>query len=171
MNVNTAFNDLNSSKIFKEWKKQFPSSYISHFYGSLDQQFTVGTWEVGYYIPEHDKIAIFVVSNPIEMKPESEVFKETKTIEELDFSHVTVSQQDALKKYEEVKNEKYSAEHLLKGFVILQKFKTHLMWNISYVTQSLKILNIKIDAVNSNVISEDLVTVVEQKSGTAPKTL
>jgi hypothetical protein len=163
MDYGHAYRELTASKLFRQWQKEHPRAYLSHFYSSLSNDFSTGTWEIGFYHPDHDKITVFVIADNIEMKPESEVFKSQGTVEELDIQRVAIGQQDALAIVQHIHAEKYPNEHLLKGFLILQQFHHQLMWNISFVTQRMTILNVKIDAITGSIIADNVLTVVEQK--------
>lgn len=159
------YQQLTSSKELKNWKKNNPQTYLSHFYCQLDSSFKQkSAWEIGFYNKEHDKITIFIIGKKITIKPEEEVFKKQGTVEELDLEKVKIDSQQALEIFQKTKQEHYSQEILLNGFLILQKFQNETLWNISFATKSLSILNIKIDAVDKKVISHQLVNFIEKKA-------
>lgn len=161
-----AYQKLTGSKEFQNWKKNNPQTYLSHFYCRLDPSFKQKSlWEIGFYSKKHDKIAIFTVNNKIKLKPEEEVFKKQGTVEELVLEKVKTSHQQALKSFQEIKQEHYPREILLNGFLILQHFQNKLLWNISFATGSFNILNVKISAVNKEIISHQLINFIQSKAG------
>lgn len=158
------YQKLTASKEFKNWKKG--KAYLSHFYCQLDSSFRQKSpWEIGFYNKEHDKITIFVVNNEVTIKPEEKVFKKQGTVEELDLEKVKMDSQQALEIFRKVKEKNYSQEILLNGFLILQKFQNKTMWNISFATKSMNILNVKIDANNKKIISHQLLNFIEKQAG------
>ena len=86
-------------------------------------------------------------------------------LERLELEKVTLTFEQALEEFNKIKKEKYSNEILLNGFVILQKFQDKIMWNISYATKSLQILNVKIDATNKEIISDQMINFIQQNAG------
>lgn len=160
------YQQLIDSEEFLNWKKENSQAYLSHFYCQLDSSFKQKSpWEIGFYNKEHDKITIFVVDKEIEIKPEEKVFKKQEAVEELDLEKVKIDFQQALEIFQKTKQEHYPKEILLNGFLILQKFQNETLWNISFASQSLNILNIKIDAENKKIISHQLVNFIESKAG------
>lgn len=159
------YQNLTWSKTFQSWKKSNSGSYLSHFYCQLDTSFKqISPWEIGFYNKKHDKITIFTVNKEIGLKPEEEVFKKQGAVEKLDLGRVKIDSQQALRIFQQTKQEHYSQEILLNGFLILQKFQNKTLWNISFATKSLNILNIKIDAFNKKAISHQLINFIERKA-------
>jgi len=165
MNPLDAYRELTISQLFQEWKKEHSRTYLSHFYCQLDTDFKQkSVWDIGFYDPKTDKIAVFRIESLITLLPEEEAFKKKGIVEELDLSQVKTSFSQALETFQHTKDEHHSKELLLNGFLILQKFQDKVMWNISFATRSLSILNIKVDAANQQVISHQLVNFIDQNA-------
>lgn len=165
MTYSNTYQTLTQSNKFKTWKKSHPDCYLTHFYCQLDNSFKqTAPWEIGFYNKEKDKITTFVINKKITIKPEEKVFKKEGTVEELDLKKVKINSQQALETFKKIKQENYPQEILLNGFLILQNFQNKLMWNISFATKSMQILNVKVDATNEKIISEQLISFVERKA-------
>lgn len=160
------YQKLVTSTEFKSWQKTHPQSYLSHFYCRLDRSFTpLPPWEIGFYSPKNDKITVFQITEKISLKPEEEVFKDCPTIEKLDRKLVKTGFPPVLEIFQKIKREHYPHEILFSGFLILQNFQHQTIWNISYITRSFQILNVKINAVNKKVLSHQLINFIEKKAG------
>ena len=66
---------LEQSSIFLDWKKDNPKAYLANAFMMMDPA-VVAEWQVGYYVPDTDRITTFGVGDKITKNPESEVFKE-----------------------------------------------------------------------------------------------
>jgi hypothetical protein len=159
------YQKLTSSKEFQDWKKNNSETYLSHFYCQLDSSFKQKSpWEIGFYNKKHDKITIFIIDETVTLKPEEEVFKKEGTVEKLDLEKVKIDSQNVLEIFQKTKQELYSPEVLLNGFLILQNFQDKTLWNISFATKSLSILNVKINAASKKVVSHQLINFIEKKT-------
>jgi len=165
MSFGEAYNKLKNTSLFKEWKEKNPDCYLAHFYVVLGNDFSLkNDWEIGFYDVKEDRIFVFVVGDGVELKPQEDVFKKEGKVEELELGKVKVELEKALDLFKEKKKEKYDSELLLNGFLILQKWEGKLMWNISFASKSMGILNIKIDAEKGEIISDQMVNFMEGKA-------
>ena len=160
------YQNLKESPIFQTWQQQHPKDFLTHFYLQLDPEFKlVGNWEIGFADPSTDKITVFVVGEQITQKPEEEAFKKPDAkVEALGLERVKVDFAEALEIFKKIKAEKHAHQLLLNGFIILQTFQGKTMWNFSYATRSMNILNIKINTETKELISEQLINFMEQKA-------
>ena len=151
------YNKLTSSQIFKAWKENNPKDYLcSYVLINNIPQFD-------FYNPKIDKITSFIINKEIEIKKEQNIFKSSKDkIKELKIDKIKTT----LKQAEETINnlEQYKNETFNKKIIILQNIKIPL-WNISLITDTFNILNIKINAINGNIISEKYESLLNFKVG------
>ena len=159
------FQQLKESQIFQDWQRNNQDNYLVHFYIQVDNSFKpTADWEIGFYNSDKDKITIFVVGPEISIKPEEDAFKKQGKVDKLDLEKVKVSFEEANEEFKKIKEEKYSAEVMLNGFIILQNFRDKLMWNISFALKSMNILNVKINAENKELISDQAINFLEKKA-------
>ena len=159
---------LQKDSLFQDWKKQHKTSFLSHFFCSVNNEFKAKTnWEIGYYNPESVKMVVFTASqeNQFEIKPEDDVFKkQDESVEELKFEEVRTSVDKASSVFKEKLPEYFPKEDLGDGFLVLQTFKGKTFWNMSFITKSLKFVNMKLDVKDCSVVSHETINLVEGDS-------
>lgn len=135
-----------SSDIFKGLKKDL---YLCGCFAIDDE------WQYDFYDKKSKRITSFKVDDKVRLlEEESKIFQKEKVdLEKLDLSGVKIDFPEALLKVDEIKKKKADAEAINKKIIILQCVKIPL-WNISYLTSSFNILNVKINATNGEIISE-----------------
>jgi len=153
------------SSEYESWKKKHPDSYLSHFFCALSSAMEQkSSWEIGFYYPKHKKITIFVVGDDVMVKPEDKVFqKEKQEVEELLFDDKLISLDKAKDLFKENVKKLFPKENGGDGFIVLQSLLEKTLWNFTFITKSLKFINLKIDASSGEVVSHDLVEVVQRK--------
>ncbi|MFC1728012.1 hypothetical protein ACFLZ7_00940 [Nanoarchaeota archaeon] len=152
---------LENSDVFKSWKSENEKAHLSHVFVLLDE-LNKSECQIGYYNPDTEKITTFVVGDEIIQNPAEEVFKEQKNIvKEVKLDKVKTDVEDALKTADDLQKEKYKTEIPIKRIIILQNLEVGQVWNITYVTQSMQTLNIKIDSETGEIKSDKLVSLLE----------
>ena len=137
--------ELKDNEKFKQFKEKNALAYNTSFFLIDNQLFAY------FYDTNSDKITSFTKQNKEIISQEDDVFrKEKHEIKELDLNKVEID----LEKVEEVIKEKYQDEATKKIF-ILQQIESPI-WNITYLTTKLDILNVKIDAISGEIIEETI---------------
>ncbi|PIN79403.1 hypothetical protein COV16_04400 [Candidatus Woesearchaeota archaeon CG10_big_fil_rev_8_21_14_0_10_34_8] len=151
MDLAKKLNTLESSSIFKEWEKEHPDAYMVHFFfmTGLDVQ-------IGYYEESTDTITAFNMADKITKNPQSEVFKENNVVDKLDLNLVKISFEEVMDKAVALQKEKYNADTPTKDIVILQMINNKAVYNITFVTQTFKLINVRINAEDGELISESI---------------
>jgi len=156
--IKDSIKKLQSSNEFKKYKKDFYLSSCFLIYDQIEN----AKWQLDFYNKNTKEIICFTISDKIEVKTPQEIFqKEKKDLEELKLDLIKTGFKKTLEIIEKLRKEKYSHETPTKTIVILQNTKP--VWNITYLTASFKILNVKIDATNGEIIEEKLESVMEFK--------
>ena len=114
-------------------------------------------WQLGYYNPSNDTLTSFTVNDKVIQNPDAEIFKNKTKVQKLDVDKVKINLDEALSKSEKLQKEKYSVHDPLKKIVILQNLDMGQVWNITYVTQTFKTLNIKINSETGEIVKYDLI--------------
>lgn len=157
---------LQASPIFKNWQSKHLQAFLSHLFCRIDAQGQLqSSWEIGYFLPELEKIAIFVQeTEQFSLKPEDDVFKQPDAaVEELQLDAVNLSFLDAVQRWKEELPKAFPKEQAGNGFVILQTFQQQTIWNFSVLAASLQFLNMKIDAVDGTRLVATALQVVSQE--------
>ncbi len=137
--------ELEESKVFQDFKKTNPLAYNSSI-SKIQNQL-----QIDYYDPNKDKITSFTKQGEEIILQESEVFRKEKIkIPELQINKVKIT----LEEIEKIISEKYQEIPTKKIFILQQT--EFPIWNITYLTQSLNILNIKINAISGEIIEEKI---------------
>ncbi len=160
------YQKLEEDEIFTQWKKTHSKGYLSHFFCPIDPNFLLlGPWDLGMYDPNDGKITVFThLQNGFEIKPADDVFKkESAKVEALDLRKVKTAFEQADQLFQEKKSELFPKEIFGNGFIILQNFENKLMWNVTFITRTLKFANVKISAVELKVLDHSLINFVEKK--------
>ena len=159
--------ELQKDKEFKKWKKEHSDSFLSHFFCPIHNNGeAASSWEIGFILPANERIVIFVKeSSSFTIKMEDDIFKEPNSrLETLNLKKVKVEYSDAFNLLKEELPKLFPKEAFNDGFVILQSLNNLILWNFSFVTQSLKFVNVKIDAVAGKISDSQLVSVMDNQA-------
>lgn len=150
--VKDIINELEKRKEFIDWRKLHKASFLAHVFVLLDEQ-NKDIFQLGFYNPENKKMSTFIMSKTnVEFIADQDIVESGNEIKELSVSKCNISIDDALAAGRKVKDEFYKNEFVLKHFFIIQEFEGVPIYNITYFTQSLKAVNIKISAVDNRVL-------------------
>lgn len=149
-----AVRKLQKDKSFRDFKKVNSDAYLSSCVVIIDGK-KVGDWEIDYYQPKKHKITTFVLGKNVQCKGEDDVFqKEKSDVDELKLDDVKVSFEGMLKSVEGYRKKHYAGDYPNKVIVVLQKLGDKAIWNVTHLTSTLKIWNIKLDAKDGKVVEE-----------------
>ncbi len=142
---------VTASAVFQEFIKTAPKSYLASFF-KMDND---APWQIDFYNPLNDTMTSFLYGNEIRLlQRESKIFKDPgATVEELKISQVKVPLKKALQILDNLMKTKYNNQQVNKKLIILQTQKKPI-WNISYITPALNIINARIDARRGFIVEE-----------------
>ena len=152
LSLQAALERVQTSDVYKTWETSHEQGYLSSFFAIVEGD-APKSWQVDFYTPDKDQITSFTLNGEtIEMQESSKIFKEKETkVEQLDLTNVKKDLQEAFEIANMVSEEQCKGETITKKIVILQNIKQPL-WNLSYITSSFNILNVKIDAEKGTII-------------------
>ncbi len=150
MNLKEKKQELEATAFYKEWKQKHPDTYLAHFFIISDTEM-----QLGYYEQATDTIWTFTpgITNIAEDK---EIFKEEKTIPALEISQVKIGVEEAKQKAQEYQKEKYPRDPISKNIVVLQTLDGKAIYNMTLITLTFKMLNLRIDATTGEVVLEKM---------------
>lgn len=145
-----------NSKVFKDLNKKL---YLCSCF-NVD-----GKWQFAFYNKKEKKITSFFMDKKIKIiGQDSKVFqKDDVILEKLKLDKVKISLDEALRIAEGVKESKIKADKINKKIIILQCIKVPL-WNISFITNSFNLFNIKLNANSGEIISENYEPILNFKA-------
>ena len=123
--------------------------------------------QAGYYNKTKDRMSsISLQDGKLEITDEKEVFKRPETdVKELVLEDIKIEFEKMQELLKSFISENYPKEKLTKEIIILQntdvKESTHTVWNVTYITDTFKVLNIKLDALEGEVLSHELRSIME----------
>lgn len=116
-----------------------------------------GEFQVGYYDESSDKVTNFSVGKDRLVKEEpSEVFKKAPKILPLDLSDVKLSLADVESRIDEVVSESYSQHPVQKRILILQCLPDGQVYNVTLVTATFMVINLRFDAASGELVREHM---------------
>ncbi len=152
MELKNAIDKLKLSEEFTKFKEENSNYYLAHAFSIVDTEEI--EWQVGYYGVEKDNVIVFEVGDIVTVHPQSEVFKKPgTTVKELKLEDIKISLKQAAEIADELVKKKYSAETINKTIAIIQNLELPL-YNLTLVTATFHIINIKINADTGEIISE-----------------
>jgi len=156
---------IESSKEYKSWKSKHKDSFLCGCFSILEDMNNIPEWQVDFYNPKQDMISSFVIrDDQVILSAEDKVFKKpTDKVEKLEIKKVKTELEKALSQVDKIKSETCPQESIAKAIIILQNIKIPI-WNISYMTASMNILNVKINASDNKVINHDFVSMLKFKA-------
>lgn len=164
MEILDTINKVEKSHAFKGWRLRNPHCYLVHVLSMLDEA-NAGSYQIGYYDPDTDRITTFIIdTDDVQATPDAEVFKKDGDIPALDRKRVKVDISAALKSVRGIQEKRYSAHIPLKKIVILQNIDGNQVYNITYITRSFSVLNIRISSDDGRVVLENLSSIIDFKS-------
>jgi hypothetical protein len=159
MILKDAIKKTEETKTYKDWAKKNKDYCLVHAFTMLDEQDKKYNWQLGYYSKEKDKLVVIETEPEIKIGSEEDVFKKEGVVNQLDFKKVKVSVQKAMTICDELLQKKYSAQTITKRIILLQKIEKEI-YNLTLVTRAFGIINIKIDAVTGEVISDNIQSIM-----------
>lgn len=151
-----ALKNLQKVKEFKDFKKKNPKAYLASCVVVIDDK-KVGDWQIDFYLPKKHKMATFVVKDIVEFKGEDDIFqKEKAEVKGLRLDDVKIGFDKMLKLLEGFRKKDYSGDFPNKTIAVLQTIEDYPVWNLTLLTATLKVLNVKINAVDGKVISDNI---------------
>ncbi|MEK6900505.1 MAG: hypothetical protein AABX05_05255, partial [Nanoarchaeota archaeon] len=129
---------------------------LSHFFCPITADCELkSAWEVGFYDQDTEKMTVFAYGEEVTVKEnEDDVFKKPdQIVEELKISSVSVVFPKAVDVFAEHVEEIFPKAGRGDGFVILQTTDSKTLWNFTFITKSLKFINIKVNAETGSVES------------------
>ena len=144
---------VESSNEFKDYKKDHQNAYLcSIFLTETQLQFSFyskKTKLVTSFKLEGDKVTLVG-------KDEKIFQKEKKDLQELNLNEIKVDLNKAKELTNNFIKEKYPHETPNKEIIILQVINNKIVWNITKITSTFNIINIKLDASSGNIIEDKI---------------
>ena len=146
-------NKVKDSKEFKDYLKDHPNAYLCSIF--LTEQQT----QLSFYSKKTKLVTSFKVDiDKITLvgKDEKVLQKEKKDLEELHLEDLTIDLDKARGLVSDLLKEKYPNETPTKEITILQVIEGKTVWNITKITSTFNIINMKLDAFSGELLEEKM---------------
>jgi hypothetical protein len=151
-----SYSNIINSEEFKEFKKENPECFLSSVF--LDGK----TWQFNFSYDK--KLITFYIQDSLIHTEESELYDSGQEIKELRLNDIKISLEKAEKLMEKIREKEKITDTINKKIIILQQ-KDYPYWNITYITSSLNVFNVKINAVSGKIIEQKFENILKfQKS-------
>lgn len=161
MDLHETLARLTRHPVFQEWRAKNSDYFLAHAFVMLDEP-NKDIWQIGFYNPDKERMVTFIVAlNSIQKTEEQEVLKSEGGIQPLKPEDVKLSVEEALKIAKQCYDQNYKAEKPIKEFFIIQHAEGHAIFNITYFTQGLKTINIKIDSATGKIFKHSVQSLAE----------
>jgi len=164
MDFNTALEKLEQSDVYLNWHEHHSEAYLTHFFAEISTELKLGSWQIGYYEEDNDRLSTFLVDGVIELEPQADVFKKEKTIHVLEVSDVKVTAENAIDSVLVLQKKKYPQHLVVKGFLILQYLDDNPLWNVTLLTRTFGALNVKIHAGSGKIVRDEVITLFDMRA-------
>ncbi|MFH1376900.1 MAG: hypothetical protein ABIH25_04655 [Candidatus Woesearchaeota archaeon] len=158
LELKKSFKNIQDNEKFIEWKKEHFGSYLTNAFLNDNE------WQFDFLDPKSEMMTSFKFNDKDLFFEESEIFrKEKKEIKELNLEEVKIDLDKAEDLIEKIIDSDYKNEDIQKKIIILQVIEK-LVWNITYITKSFNVLNVKLNAVNGEIINHSMESLLNFKS-------
>jgi hypothetical protein len=144
---------VEESKEFKDFIKNNKEYYLVHVFSLLDSEHK-DVWQIGYYSKDTDKLVVFEHNNDfILIHPPEDALKKEEYIKKLELEELETSRGEAVDICDALLKENYPHESLTNAIFLLQNLPEFgQIWNITIVTTTFSVINVKINAVNGKIL-------------------
>ncbi len=149
MNFKETLERLNFSDVFKNFKKENEKAFLCSAFFIVDFETKADTNQIDFFLPDRDKMAVFVIDNEVTYKLD-EIFKEKKDeIRELS-PYIKIDTDD----FEGILK-KEGKQKIKKIFAVLHHHEKRQIWNLTCLLESFNILNIHLDCQTGEILKEE----------------
>lgn len=140
---------LETSKELKDFEKKNEKAFLySCFFVSE------GKWQFDYYNPEDNNITSFEAAEKIKEMPIDSLVNKKAKITELNLNNIKIECKKAVEAAKEFMTKNYPSDiSFMKEIIILENNEGKPVWNLTFLTATLKLVNIKVDGENGKIIT------------------
>jgi hypothetical protein len=151
-NIKEKYNTLIKTEMYKEFIENNPDYNLSNAFIVFEQDNCVDV-QIGFYSEKADKVVSFDLIKHKGSEPE-DAMKRSGTIPCFEINDFKIEISEALKICDDLVKEKYSQHTPTKKICILQIIEEILLWNITYVTDTLYMINMRVNANTGKIIKD-----------------
>ena len=157
MDVVQTIHGIEQTARFKDWRKANKTAYLTSaftMFGNDEEK----EWLISYYNPKSNTLITF--SSAQELR-EQEPFTKEEKIPQLKPEEAKVKDKEALEAAKKTLRKNYRAEETQRTVMVLQELNETPTWNITFITETFKVANVKISATDGKLISHNTTAISE----------
>lgn len=143
-------NLVESNDEYKTYRAHAPNALIAHVF--INQKNNSEEWHLGYFDPDTKKITSFTTEPTVHISGSDAALSKTGDVPPLSWNELKVEFATAKASAEKIMKEHYSAHPGAQMISVLQTIDIPV-WNLTIVTNTFHIVNIRIDAVTGQVLA------------------
>lgn len=144
---------VEKSNAYTQFIAEHADAYLVHAF--IMHKGTQLQTQLGYFDPKTDLITSFSNEEEVKELGSDKGMGTSGKIAPLELSTVKIEFEEAVAKAKEIIKEHYRAHTVTQQICILQHLETQV-WNLTLVTASFGMINIRIDAASGKIISHEL---------------
>ena len=134
---------------YRAWREKNPDAYLTSAFAMFSDE--AKEWLVNYFNETNSKITSFSLEKHLTEEP----FTTERVVPRLTLGDVKVDSEKALLTAYDIMYEKHGNENSQRTIMVLQSFDNVVLWNITFITPSMRVVNIRISAKNGRVITHN----------------
>jgi hypothetical protein len=158
MNLKEQYNNLINTEMYKEFIEHHPDYKLTNFFFVYENN-NFSEKQIGFYSEEQDKIVSFDLIKHKSTEPE-DAMKKSGTIPSFDVNDSKVEIKEALDIANQIVKDNYSQHKVTKYICILQIIDNVLTWNMTLITDTFNMINIRVNADSKEVISHNIQSIM-----------
>ncbi len=165
MDVKTALEIVGKDKEFDSWKKKHKDFYFANAFVMLQGTESIDSVQLGYCNKKGDKITSFIVSESEVKMFTDEMFKRPETkVGAVNVDEIGIDIGQVLKKANGFREKMYPTDTANKKVFILQNSDKGMIWNVTFITDSLNVLNFKIACKDGKLLKHNKTSLLQFRS-------
>lgn len=161
-NINASLKRLKSSSQFKDYHKHCPDGYLASCFKMGDSKLDAA-WQFDFYSLKTNKMTSFRMDKGIEVQKDQDILSKGNPPRELELSKAKLGFYKVLSLANARLKKKLPSESVNNEIVILQELDDRAVWNITLLTSAFNVMNLRIDALDGNILSENCESVLSFK--------
>ncbi|PIN80262.1 hypothetical protein COV11_04410 [Candidatus Woesearchaeota archaeon CG10_big_fil_rev_8_21_14_0_10_30_7] len=134
---------IESSEEFHVWSEKTPNFFLASVFIQQDEL------QFGYFNSESNQMTTFFLKDDqINLLENQEILQTDKTIEHLNIDNIKLTHEQALNIAKEG-----ITDPIIKNFIVIQNFEENTIFNITFFTQTQKIINVHVNSFDGNILS------------------
>jgi len=145
-----AYARLQNTEEFRKFSENNFNAFLSSFaLMSSFEELETKPWQINFYVPETKKMTTFIMTDLVEVSHEQDILKKGE-IKELKLEDIKIAFNQIFDSAKIVYEEKKTED--AQTIVVLLQKNDHVAWTITFVSATMKMLSVQINAETADII-------------------